>query len=177
MKKTVLRFGSISGFILVKLSAISYLTIGTDPNNYALSEIVGYTSMVLSLAIIFFALMHHRKKQGHLNFGQGFVIGLGISTIAALLFAIFDVFYTTVIEPDFMTNYMNYYVEQIKNNPNLSETDRMTQLVELEAYADMSPAFMGFIMFVTVWMIGIIMTLIAAAIFKSKKATQSIDAV
>lgn len=171
MKNTVLHFGAISGLILVTLSAISYLTIGTDPNNYELSEFVGYTSMVLSLAIIFFAVIHHKKKHGHISFGQGFVIGLGISTIAALLFAIFDVLYTTVIEPDFMTNYMGYYAEQIKNNPNLSEADKVAQLIEMESYADMSPIFMGFIMFITVWMIGIIMTLVAAMIIKSKNKT------
>jgi hypothetical protein len=88
MKNTVLKFGLISG-ILVVLSMIVTFILFKDAE-WVMTESWGYTSMLLILSLIYFGIREHKHKNlgGTIKFGQAFLTGLYISLICSVMYSI-----------------------------------------------------------------------------------------
>ena len=101
MKKLVLKYGLISSAIVVGVPVISSLFIGFGPESFGKGEIIGYTSMIVAMATVYFAMRHYRDElnNGMLSFGQGLSIGSLISVMAGVAFAIYNVVFVTWIMP------------------------------------------------------------------------------
>lgn len=169
MKNTVLRYGlwsALSIFVLFLIS--SFILKDLDFNT---QEIYGYVSIVVSLSFVFFGIKHFRDKenQGLLSFGKGLVIGLVITLFASITFGIYNVVYVEYIDPNFMTDYYNYSVEQISKT--LSGAELQAKLKQMEDEKAMfSSPFMNFsLMFLTVFMIGFVISLISSLVLHRKQ--------
>ena len=81
MKNTVLKFGSY-GFVTGLIIFLIHLIIGVDNFDSKTNEIVGYISIFISLAFIYFGIKHYRDNvnNGVVSFGKAISIGLMIST-------------------------------------------------------------------------------------------------
>ena len=84
MQKIVLRYGILSGVILMSLMAVALVL------NSAHNEIVGYTTMVLSFLLVFFGVRKYRDTVGGgaIGFGKAFQVGLLISLITCAMYVI-----------------------------------------------------------------------------------------
>lgn len=168
MKNTVVRYG-IYGAITICVLFLSSLTLGKNLS-YSLQEVIGYTSMVVSLLFVFFGIKHYRDKEnnGAVSFGKALAIGILISLFAALAFGILDLIYIKYINPDFTTEYYGHMVEQMRNS--LSEAEFKVKLEELEAQKDLfsSPLMNFLLMSATVLIIGFIISLISGLILQRK---------
>jgi hypothetical protein len=166
MKKTVLRYGLFSAITIVILFTASWFIF--RDSNFEAQEVFGYTSMVLSLLFVFFGIKHYRDKEngGQLTFGQGMKVGLLIVLIPALIFGIFDIFYTTVLNPGFLDRY--YTAEVAKMQQSLSASEFQAAKAELDAEKEMfsKPGVAPLVMFLTVFIIGVIVTVISSLILK-----------
>ncbi|MFD2566982.1 DUF4199 domain-containing protein [Pseudotenacibaculum haliotis] len=168
MKKTVLRYGSYGGITLAVLFVLGlYIGQGLD---YSVREVIGYTTMILSLSFIFFAIKHQRDKEneGIISFGSSLKIGVLISLIVALVFGVINLVYVEIINPEFTAEYYAHMVEKYRNS--LSEVDFQAKLKELEAQKELfSSTFMStLIMFMTVFVLGFIISLISALFLQRK---------
>ena len=167
MKKIILRYGLYSA---LTISAINFLgwTLGKSLS-FSTQEVIGYTSMILSTSFVYFAIKHFRDKEnnGHITFKKALVIGLLIVLFASTAFAIADYIYTTIINPDFKEEYLEYALEGMKTSlpPNEFEIKKVEVIEQMEAF---TPSFMAIIMFFTVFTIGFIMTLISSLILQRK---------
>ncbi len=172
MKNTVIRYGVYSA-ITICLLALAGWFLGKNLD-YAIQEVIGYTSMVVSLLFVFFGIKHFRDKQnnGVVSFGKALWIGVLISLIAALAFGILDVIYIKYINPDFMAEYYSHYVEEMRNS--LSETEFKVEFEKLEAQKELfSNIFLSFLlMSATVLIIGFIISLISALILQRRPVTE-----
>ncbi len=57
MLSTYLRWGAVSGGVMLVVAALGFLFIGRlDASTYGIAEIAGYTSIILGLAAIWFAV-------------------------------------------------------------------------------------------------------------------------
>jgi hypothetical protein len=168
MKKTVLRYGMYGSITLAVLFSLG-LYIG-QYLDYSTREIIGYTTMIVSLSFIFFAIKHYRDSEnnGLVSFKQALLIGVLISLIVALVFGIIDVIYIEFINPDFMAEYYTHQVEQYRNT--LSEMEFQEKLKELEAQKELfSSTFVSFIiMSLTVFVLGFIISLISTLFLQRK---------
>lgn len=168
MKNTIIRYGIYSA-ITICLLALAGWYLGKNLD-YSIQEIIGYTSMVVSLLFIFFGIKHFRdtENNGVVSFGKALLIGILISLIAALAFGILDVIYIKYIDPDFVTEYYSHYVEEMRNS--LSEAEFKIEFEKLEAQKELfSNTFMNFfLMFATVLIIGFIISLISALVLQRK---------
>lgn len=168
MKNTVLRYGTYGGITMIVLFSLG-LYLGQFLN-YSAREVIGYTTMVVSLSFIFFGIRHYRDKENHgsVTFGQSLKIGVLISLIVSLVFGIIDVVYIEFINPDFMAEYYAHSVEQLKNT--VPEAELQEKLKELEAQKEMfASTFMSFIiMSLTVFVLGFIISLISALFLQRK---------
>lgn len=176
MQQNILKYGLISGSIIVLIPVISGWIIGTDPETFRMGEIIGYSTMLLSLLLIFLAVNEYKKTNPEmiLSFGKVFLIGLGISTIAGVMFGIYNWVYVTFLEPEFMDQYFNYYIENIRNS-GAPQADIDSQIAKLEQEKEifMNPFVSFFAMFVSVFGIGLIISLVSAFSQSSKQKTET----
>ena len=117
MKRTILPFGLFGILAICLLSILIWALVDVVDNT--MGEIIGYTSMVVSLVFVYFGIKHFRdhENNGNLGFGKALLIGILISLMAALAFGILDVIYVTFINPDFMTEYYEGMLAQAQSLP------------------------------------------------------------
>jgi len=152
MKSTVIKYG-LYAFSASAILFVLGLLLG-DSLSFGNQEIVGYTSIVLSLLFVFFGIKHFRDHQnnGVVSFGKALGIGILISIFAGLGVAIIDLIYTMFINPDFFAEYTQM----------LKDQGREDEIVE------MGSGLMAMVMFLTVVVIGFIISLLSALILQRK---------
>lgn len=168
MKKSILRYGAYGSIVLTILFSLS-LYIG-EYFSYSAREVIGYTTMILSLSFIFFGIKHYRDQEngGVVSFGASLKMGVLISLIVSVVFGIIDVIYIEFINPEFMNEYYAHSVETLKNSVPPEEFPE--KLKELEAQKELfSSSFMSFlVMSMTVFVLGFIISLISALFLQRK---------
>ena len=152
MKTTIVRYGSY-GFVLALIIFLCALYFGKDLD-FSTQEVIGYITMIASLSFIYFGIKHYRDhvNGGKISFRRGVIIGLLIATLTGLGIALADFIYLSFINPDFFEEY--------------------TAVMRSEGYKGEIPnygnGFMAMIMFLTVMIIGLIISLISAIILTRK---------
>jgi hypothetical protein len=178
MKKTVLTFGLISGGILAALLFGTLLTvknIGFDK-----AEIVGYAGMVLAFLLVFFGIRSYRENVngGTITFGRAFSVGILIMLIASVCYVIaWEIVYFNFMH-DFVDKYAAHMVEQVKNS-GAGEAAIHAKLQEMKRFKELyeNPFFNAAVTFLEPLPVGLVMTLISAAILRKRtKGTTSLPA-
>ncbi|WP_370000895.1 DUF4199 domain-containing protein [Winogradskyella sp.] len=168
MKNTVIKYGLyalLSGFVLFGLPFL--LGMGT---NYDYGELIGYSSMIISLLFVYFGIKHYRDKvnNGKVSLGKAIGIGMLIALFSAVGVAIFDYIYTTQINPDFASDYLEYSLKKMEANlsPEEFKTESAKLTQQMKDYG--SPSLMALMMFATVVILGFIISLISGLILQRK---------
>ncbi|WP_299365203.1 DUF4199 domain-containing protein [Winogradskyella sp.] len=168
MKNTVLKFGGY-GLILGAVIFGLALTFGNSLS-YSAQEIIGYGSIVASLSFVFFGIKHYRDKvnDGKVSFGKALLLGLLISAFVGLGVGLIDYLYTTVINPDFAQEYLAKTLESYETMYSGEElAAKKAELTkQMEDYG--GSGFMAALMFMTVVLIGLIISIISALILQRK---------
>ena len=168
MKATVLKYGLRALIIMFAFFLFAMLVAQSLP--YSTQEVLGYAAMLSALSVIYFAIKHHRDEVmgGRITLGKGLTIGLIISAFAGVGSAIADLVYTTVIAPDFVETFKEAELERLRSSlpPAEYEQAAATLLEQIEWMG--SPAVLALLMFVTVLILGFIISLISAFILRSK---------
>jgi len=115
MKKIVLTFGLISGAISSVLMTVTMFFLGIDFDH---GFILGYTSIVASLLLIYFGMKAYRDNVagGSVSFGRALSIGLLIGLISSIGYtATWEVIYYG-FKPDFMDKYAAYELDVAKKH-------------------------------------------------------------
>lgn len=166
MKKIVLTYGLIGGFI----SCIGYmLTLnGTDMD---MGMVVGFASMLVCFSLIFVAIKSYRDKLhgGTVSFGKAFTIGLYISLIASSIYVIVWLIMLYNFYPDFADKYAAATLEAMKAKGS-APAEIAKKAAEMESFKDMykNPVMVVLWTYIEILPIGIMVSLIAAAILKKK---------
>lgn len=167
MKKTILRFG-LYGVITVSLLSLLIWSL-VDVVDNKMGEVIGYTSMVVSLLFVFFGIKHFRDKEnnGIVTFAKALLIGILISLMVSLAFGILDIIYVKFVNPDFMTE---YYDGMLKQAQSLSAEEFEIRKAELQSEKEMfaNPFIHFFIMSMMVFVIGFIISLLSALLLHRK---------
>ena len=76
MKKIVLKYGTIASIIVVGIPAVSMVFTGSGRDSFDMGEVIGYSSMIVAMGLVYFAMRYFRDKEneGELTFGQGMKI-------------------------------------------------------------------------------------------------------
>lgn len=168
MKKTSIRYGLYGATTICILFLLSWFVLDDLP--YFSQEVLGYISMIVSLGFVFFGIKHYRDREndGKVSFKNALLIGILISLITSLAFGILDVFYTEVLNPDFMTEYYNHSVETLRASVPADEFE--AKLAEMESQKELfsNPLFSFAVMAMTVFVIGFIISLLSALVLQRK---------
>ncbi len=167
MKKTVLTFGLIAGLILSIMMVCTMPFIDEIHDN---GEIIGYTTMVLSFAMIFFAVRSYRDNTlgGYISFGKAFTIGILITAIACTLYVTtWEILWHNFM-PDFAEKCTNMMIEKMKKDgaspEKMKETMDFMQLYNTNMFVNVAISFLEPLP------VGVLITLISSLILKKKPA-------
>lgn len=171
MKKTVFVYGVIAGVISGGVLMLSMPFYENGTLTFDNGAVVGYTSMVIALSVIYVAIRNFRDKHngGKIGFGKSFVIGLLISLIASILYAAaWEVCYHTVAK-DFMTSYSEHALNEYKTS-GASEADIQTMADEMAVMSEnYKNPFIRFPMtMIELLPVGVLISLLCAFILKKK---------
>ena len=168
MKKTVLTFGLISAAVS---SAMMLLTVPfIDRIGFDKGAVFGYTAIVLSFLLVFFGVRSYRESNGGtLSFGRGFVVGLLITLISCAGYVVTWEFVYFNLMPDFADKYTAYTIEHLKaSGANEQAIDATTKRMEDFKRMYNNPLMNAAITFTEPFPIGLVVTLISAAVLRRK---------
>jgi len=171
MKNTVLKYGLYSFLTAFGLFFIAlYFGQGLA---FKTQEIVGYATMVTSLGFVYFGIKHYKNHElnGEIDFKTAFVIGALISMFAALGFGLMDAIYITKINPDFTAQYLAYEYNLLEARTDLSIDEIKLEKLSLQKQSEAfgNPYIVFFIMFMMVFVIGVIISLLSALLLHKKE--------
>ncbi|MDQ7050908.1 MAG: DUF4199 domain-containing protein [Enterobacterales bacterium] len=167
MLKSIIKYGLLSGIVVVAIPAIFEIFIGNDESSFAISELVGYFSILAALSLVFFANKKYLAEVGTVSFKSLWLLGLGVTSISSFMFGLYNVIYVAYIDPTFQEKYFEYSIEKIKNSGVDSRLIEQ-QVSQLESQKELffDPTFNFLIMFLTVFVIGLVLSGIFAWIQK-----------
>jgi hypothetical protein len=172
MQPIVLKHGLIAGGILIAMFAITLpLTMSGIVDFEHDGEILGYTSMVLAFLFVFFGIRAYREETGGaIGFFKAFQVGILITLLTCAIYVVtWEIVYWGFI-PDFLDKYNARSLAELRasgaTEAALREAQaQMAQLAELYA----NPLFNIGFTFLEVFPVGLIVTLVSAAILRKKR--------
>jgi Protein of unknown function (DUF4199) len=169
MTRTVLKFGLIGG----GLSAATLLTSISICRAFGFgkSDVLGYTSIVLSALIVFFGVRSYRETVGggRISFGRGLAVGVLITAIASLCYvAAFQVVYFKLM-PDFGERYALYMVERVRASGAGPEAiEKVAQQAATIKRLNDQPLLNAALAFIEPFPIGLLVTAVSAALLRRR---------
>jgi len=168
MRNTVLKFGLISGAIISILMAVTVPFADKLGHSY----ILGYTTMILSFMMVFFGIRSYRDNvgNGHVSFGKAFAVGILITLISCIFYvATWEIIYFNFM-PDFMDKYVAHMLDEMKSAGATAQAIQ-AKTQEMQKFKEMykNPIFNSLMTFIEPFPVGLVITLISAAILRKKQ--------
>ena len=175
MKKIVLKFGIISG---VLCSAMMMSTVPfADKLGHSL--ILGYATIVASFLLVYFGIRSYRNTVGggKITFGRAFAVGICITLITCVFYvATWEVMYFFFM-PDFMVKYSAAVIEKMRA-AGATQAAIQAKTIELQKATESykNPLVNIAMTFIEPFPVGLLITLISAAVLRRKASPQAAPA-
>jgi len=173
VKKTILTFGLISGVIssLMMVATVPFMDrIGSD-----YGYVLGYTTIILSLLLVFFGVRSYRDNvaRGQITFGKAFLVGLAISVISCLFYvATWEIIYFNFM-PDFMDKYGAHVIQKMQSSgATAAAIKQQTEQIDRLKVLYKNPVFNMAMTFIEPFPVGLVITLLSAAVLRRKAPSQ-----
>jgi hypothetical protein len=174
MKKTVLTFGLISGLIMSILMGGSLLL--ADKIGSSHSMLLGYTIMVASFLLIYFGIRSYRDNTlaCQISFGRAFACGILITIISSVCYVVmWEVLYFNFM-PHFMDSYFAAQIHKVQS----AGFDAATTAAQVAAIQHSQQLYQNPLVNMAYTLmeplpVGLLMTLISAALLRRKAPTSS----
>jgi hypothetical protein len=170
MKKTALTFGLISAVVssLMMLMTVPFL----DRIGFEYGQLFGYTAIVLSFLLVFFGVRSYRENVGGgvMTFGRGFTVGLLITLMSCAGYVLtWQVIYFK-LSPGFMDKYQAYAIERARAS-GASDSEVRETARQMESFKKLydKPLFNAAVTFLEPFPIGLVVTLVSAAVLRRRE--------
>lgn len=176
MKKTVISFGLIAGFLIaIMWFATSFIWIDENGKwDMSSGQLLGYINMLVGLSMIFIGIKQYRDRhlEGKITFGRAFKTGFYITLIASAIYVTgWMIFFNT---SEVALSFTDQYIEHVSEKwaaANMPEAELNSKVEELrgqmEDYKN-SPLMMIAWTFMEIFPVGLLISLISALILKRK---------
>lgn len=171
MKRIVVTYGVISGVIVI-CSIMLSLSLSDNEQSWINLEYLGYLIMLVALSVIFVAIKRYRDQElgGVITFGTAVMIGLGISVVAGVVYVAIWEFYLAQTNYAFIDDYVDSVIAA-KEAEGIVAAELENIVTDMETlrrqYA--KPAFRLPMTFLEIFPVGLLITLISAAILRKKE--------
>ena len=152
IKKIAFNYGIIWGLLSIVLSVIAYVT----DNHIERPMWLTIAGLAIMVGIFVYGLKAFKSEnEGYLSVSESLKVGLAISLIAAIIGAIYNYIFITVIEPEYVIQMLEFSSEQmVIQNPDMTQeqidmaigiTEKMMTPTIMTAMGIIIPLFLGFI--------------------------------
>jgi hypothetical protein len=163
----VTRF-TILAFIVTVIWTIIEHVLGYNTTKHETGQYTRMLPAFFFYLCIILAIWNRRKQNGSLSFGEGFRTGALISVYYSILVAIWYAIYAEVINKEYQSSLLAFTRKQLEAS-NASQQEMTAKLKEVEMSSGGS--FLSYVLlFVFMTVGGLVISLIASAILKKKKA-------
>jgi hypothetical protein len=172
MQRIVLTYGLISGAIVSTLLLVLIALAKGDDAMLDLGMAFGYTSMVLAFLLVFFGIRRDRDTVGGgtIGFGRAVAVGLLITLVACAVYVVtWQIVYFNFL-PDFAERYGAQVVEKMRQSGATAAAIAEKE-AEMARFAESyrNPLFNVAITFLEIFPVGLVMTLVSAAILRRRR--------
>ncbi len=177
MKRIILTYGLIAGGIVGGMLLITMPMYEKGILKFENGQLLGYSTMVISLSLIFFGVKSYRDREGKgvITFGTALKVGLLISLVAALMYALcWEISYNTM-SGDFLKQMTEQQIAKMKND-GATEIAMQEAAKQQEEFATIykNPIFRFGITLMEIFPVGILISLLSAALLKKKEFLPSV---
>jgi len=165
MKQVMFTYGVYLGLATILINVINYAVGDTyDPESWV--QILG---ILVSIVFTVLALKQFRSgNEGLMSLGQALKIGVGASLISGVIYIIYMLVFTSVIEPNFYLNMEEVqYQKLLEQYPNWSDEQLEAAKENLSAFSG-SGASSAIILIFSIFF-GFVISLIAGLIMKQNR--------
>jgi hypothetical protein len=171
MLRTILIYGAVGGLI-VAVPMFSLLIFNEGSHSSAQSMLTGYALMILGLSMVFIGVKSYRDKVkgGVIKFLPAFLLGLGISFAAALIYVIGWEIVLYATDYTFAAEYAAATIAAAEAKGMApAELDALrTQYADFERMYS-NPLFRLPMTFIEIFPVGLIISLITAALLRNPR--------
>lgn len=163
------KWGAVAGGIMTGLLLISFFLFPEpSPETFAAAEAFGYVAIFASLAVIYIALNEQQLRlELPTTLWNKISLGVGVSLVAGVIFGIYNVIYTSYLDPDFMDQYYAHYISQLPDQSGPAFEAAVARL-EAEKAMFMDPITQFLVMGSTVVLAGIPFSILLAFIHRMR---------
>ncbi|MEP6735395.1 MAG: DUF4199 domain-containing protein [Chryseolinea sp.] len=175
MRRAIITYGMIAGAIVAGMmfATVPLWKSGTVTSSNG--ELLGYTTMIIALSLVFFGIKSCRDNyfKGSISFGQCVKIGMLITLIASVMYALaWEVCYNTVMS-DFTENMADHRLEEMKAaGKNAAEIADVSAQMESFKEWYKNPVLRFGVTLLEILPVGIVITLISAAFLRKRSLIQ-----
>ena len=168
----ILKFGTIAGLIIGGFLSFTTITSKGDHSDMTAGLLLGYTSMLVGLSLIFIAIKRHRDRElgGVIKFLPAFGLGLGISAVAGLFYVASWEIALGVTKADFAGQYAKHMVEEkVKAGASAEDIEAAKAAAAKfqTQYAD--PAYRMPMTFIEIFPVGVLVSLVSAGLLRNSR--------
>lgn len=172
MKKILIVFGLAAGVIISAWILASVALCTSGKMDMDMSMVLGYTCMILAFSFIFVAVKKYRDgvNGGFISFGKAFSIGLYITLIASTFYVAAWLVDYYVFFPDFAEQYAAKILSKAQASGATAE-EMAKKTAEMAEFNKLykNPVFVVLMTYVEVLPVGLLVSLLAAAILRKKR--------
>lgn len=170
MSRIVSLYGIIAGLI-VAVPTIVFMVF-VPPQEMQNGVVYGYVTMIVALTAVFIGIKHYRDRElgGVIKFGRALLVGLAISAVASLLYAIAWEISLASTGFDFPAAYTKMTMEAARaKGATPAELEQVARQAEQFTRMYSNPLFRLPITFAEMFPIGVLISLISAAVLRNSR--------
>lgn len=172
MKRIILTYGLVAGAIVGSVMLVTMPLYLNGTFDFSNGEVLGYSSMVIALSMVFFGVKSYRDKHknGIISFGKAVQVGMLITAVAAVMYGLaWEVCYSQIGE-EFSTQMTVRYFEKMEKQ-GISGEELNKAKEEWTAFSEMykNPLIRFGVTITEILPVGIILTLLSAGLLRKKE--------
>ena len=175
LKKTIITFGLISGVLSSVMMFGSFRYLG-DLNHGQKALVIGYATIVLSFLLVYFGIRSYRDNLagGTITFGRAFTIGICITLISCVFYVVtWEIVYFNFLH-GFMDSYFAHQIQKVQSTPGTAEAiQAKVAAIRHSQQLYENPFVNALYTFIEPFPVGLLITLISAAVLRRKPRSQS----
>jgi hypothetical protein len=134
--------------------------------------LVGYATMVIAFSLIFFGVKNYRDNHlgGAITFGKAFKVGVLVTLVASVVYALGWEIYFNVLGQNFMEEYSKYYMSQLaKDGATVDELAAAKSQMESTTEMYKNPVIRFAMTLMEIVPVGLVVTVICAALLRRRE--------
>jgi hypothetical protein len=172
MKKIVITYGIIAGLIVGGLMLLNMPLWKSGVINFDNGELIGYTTMVIALSMVFFGIKSFRDNynNGAVTFWNACKVGILITLIASVMYAIaWEISYANMGN-EFIQRMTDHYFDELKAG-GATEQELQKAKEDWAGFSEMykNPLIRFGVTLTEIFPVGLVITLLSAGLLRNKK--------